>query len=186
VLWATDFFSTEVWTLGGLVTFYVLFFIKLDTREVHIAGVTANPNEQWMIQVARHLTMEEWGILKPGQYLIHDRDQKFCPAYNQLLDDAGVKRLPLPPRSPNLNAIAERFVRSVKEEALSRFILFGEKSLRYVLNEYLAHYHAERCHQGLGNVIPLPVNQAANDREGPIECHERLGGALKFYKRRAA
>jgi transposase InsO family protein len=182
VLWATDFFSTEVWTLGGLVTFYVLFFIKLDTREVHIAGVTANPNEQWMMQVARHLTMEEWGILKPGQYLIHDRDQKFCPAYNQLLDDAGVKRLPLPPRSPNLNAIAERFVRSVKEEALSRFILFGEKSLRYVLNEYLAHYHAERCHQGLGNVIPLPVNQAANDREGPIECHERLGGALKFYK----
>jgi transposase InsO family protein len=186
VLWATDFFSTEVWTLGGLVTFYVLFFIKLDTREVHIAGITSSPNEQWMMQVARNLTMEEWGILKPGQYLIHDRDQKFCPAYNQLLDDAGVKRLPLPPRSPNLNAVAERFVRSVKEEALSRFILFGENALRHVLNEYLAHYHAERCHQGLGNVIPLPLNQAANDREGPIECHERLGGTLKFYNRKAA
>jgi len=186
VLWATDFFSTEVWTLSGLVTFYVLFFIKLDTREVHIAGVTANPNEQWMMQVARNLTMDEWGILKPGQYLIHDRDKKFCPAYNQLLDHAGVKRLPLPPRSPNLNAIAERWVRSVKSEALSQFILFGERSLRHVLSEYLTHYHAERCHQGLGNVIPFPSRPAANDHEGPIECRERLGGMLKFYARKAA
>jgi transposase InsO family protein len=186
MLWATDFFSTEVWTLGGLVTFYVLFFIKLDTREVHFAGITAHPTEPWMRQVARNLTMEEWGILKPGHYLIHDRDQKFCPAYNQLLDDAGVKRLPLPPRSPNLNAIAERFIRAVKSEALSQFILFGEKSLRHVLTEYLAHYHRERCHQGLGNVIPFPEPHANNDREGPIECHERLGGTLKFYQRKVA
>ena len=186
MLWATDFFSTEVWTLGGLVTFYVLFFIKLDTREVHLAGITAHPTEQWMMQVARNLTMEEWGILKPGQYLIHDRDQKFCPAYNQLLDDVGVKRLPLPPRSPNLNSVAERFVRSVKEEALSRFILFGEKSLRHVLSEYLAHYHAERPHQGKGNVILFPGPCPDNAAEGPIECRERLGGTLKYYERMAA
>src|SRR5215471_4706735 len=112
VLWATDFFSTEVWTLGGLVTFYVLFFIKLDTREVHIAGVTSHPNEPWMMQVARNLTMEEWGVLKPGQYLMHYRDTKFCAAFKQFLDDAGVKRLPLPAKSPNLNAIAERWIRS--------------------------------------------------------------------------
>jgi transposase len=186
MLWATDFFSTEVWTLGGLVTFYVLFFIKLDTREVHLAGITAHPTEQWMMQVARNLTMEEWGILKPGHYLIHDRDQKFCPAYNQLLDDAGVKRLPLPPRSPNLNAVAERFVRSVKEEALSQFILFGEKSLRHVLTDYLAHYHAERPHQGKGNVILFPGPRSAGASNGPIECRERLGGTLKYYKRKAA
>jgi putative transposase len=185
-LWATDFFSTEVWTLGGLVTFYVLFFIKLDTREVHIAGITSNPHEQWMKQIARNLTMEEWGILKPGQYLIHDGDKKFCPVFTQIIDDSGVNRLPLPPRSPNLNAVAERFMRSVKSEALSRFILFGEHSLRHVLNKYLAHYHAEKCHQGLGNVIPFPEPRAANDREGPIQCHERLGGMLKFYQRQAA
>jgi transposase len=80
VLWATDFFSTEVWTLGGLMTFYVLFFIKLDTREVHIAGITSNPNEPWMMQVARNLTVEEWGVLKPSQYVIHDGDKKFCAA----------------------------------------------------------------------------------------------------------
>jgi transposase InsO family protein len=186
VLWATDFFSTEVWTLGGLVTFYVLFFIKLDTREVHIAGVTAHPNEAWMMQIACNLTMDEWGLLKPGQYLIHDRDTKFCAAFKQILDGAGVKRLPLPPRSPNLNAIAERWVRSVKSEALSQLILFGERSLRHALSQYLAHYHAERCHQGLGNVIPFPKHLPANDREGAIQCHERLGGLLKFYNRQAA
>ncbi len=95
------------------------------------------------MQVARHLTMEEWGVLKPGQYLIHDRDTKFCAAFKQLLDDAGIKRLPLPPRSPNLKAFSERFVRSVKSEALSQFILFGEQSLRHVLTEYLAHDHGE-------------------------------------------
>src|SRR2546425_2700870 len=100
VLWATDFFTTEVWTLGGLVTYYILFFIHLETRHVHIAGVTAHPNEAWMMPMARNLTMDEWGALKPGQYLIHDRDTKFCVAFKQRLDDAGVKRVPLPPRSP--------------------------------------------------------------------------------------
>jgi hypothetical protein len=166
------------------VTFYVLFFIKLDTREVHIAGITSSPNATWMRQVARNLTMDEWGVLKPGHYLIHDRDTKFCASFQQILDGAGVKRLPLPPRSPNLNAVAERWVRSVKSEALSRFILFGEGSLRHVLAEYMEHYHQERCHQGLGNVIPFPARQEANDHEGPIECRERLGGMLKFYHRK--
>jgi transposase InsO family protein len=186
VLWATDFFSTEGWPLGGLVTFYVLFFIKLDTREVRIAGITAHPNEQWMMQMARNVTMEAWGFLEPGLYLIHDRDSKFCAAFQQLLDEAGVKRVPLPPKSPWLNAYAERWVKSVKDEALSQVILFGERSLCHVLSEYVEHYHAERCHQELGNVIPLPSSRPATDREGPIECRERLGGLLKYYHRKAA
>jgi transposase InsO family protein len=164
----------------------VLFFIKLDTREVHIAGMTAHPKEAWMMQIARNLTMDEWGVLKPGQYLIHDRDTKFCTAFKQILDGAGVKRLRLPPRCPNLNAIAERWVRSVKSEVLSQLILFGEPSLRHTLSQYLAHYHEERCHQGLGNVIPFPKHSPANDREEPIACHERLGGLLKYYERKAA
>ena len=186
VLWATDFFSTEVWTLGGLVTFYVLFFIKLDTREVRIAGVTAHPHEQWMMQVARNATMEEWGFLEPGQYLIHDRDTKYCDAFTQIIDDAGVKHLPLPPRSPWLNAFAERWVKSVKDEALSRMILFGANSLRHVLDEYVEHYHTERPHQGKGNVIPFPVPRPEGAADGPIECRERLGGLLKYYNRKAA
>jgi putative transposase len=140
LLVATDFFTAKVWTLGGLVTYYVLSFMHLGSRQVHVAGVTPHPNEAWMVQVARNVTMEEWGFLSPGQYLIHDRDTKFCPAFQQIIDDAGVKRVPLPPRSPNLNAYAERWVRSIKEECLSRLILFGEASLRHVLGSHLSGY----------------------------------------------
>ena len=140
VLVATDFFTAEVWTWSGLVTYYVLFFIRLGTREVHVAGVTPHPNRAWMMQIARNLTMEQWGFLSPGQYLIHDRDDKFCQAFQRLIDEAGVKRVPLPPRSPNLNAYAERWVRSVKEECLSRLILFGETALRHALTQYVAHF----------------------------------------------
>src|ERR687887_1687174 len=86
VLVATDFFTTEVWTLGGLVTYYVLFFIYLGSRKVQVAGVTPHPNEAWMVQMARNVTMEEWGFLAPGQYVIHDRDGKYCPAFQQLLE----------------------------------------------------------------------------------------------------
>ena len=93
VLWATDFFTTEVWTLGGLMTYYVLFFIDLGSRRVHVAGVTPHPNAAWMVQIARNVTMEEWGFLSAGQYLIHDRDRKFCTAFQQILDDAGVNRV---------------------------------------------------------------------------------------------
>jgi putative transposase len=123
VLWATDFFTTEVWTMGGLITYYVLFFfIHLGSRQVHIAGVTAHPGEAWMMQIARNVTMEAWGFFEPGQYLIHDCDTKFCDVFKQLLDDCGVKRLRLSAKSPKLNAIAERFVRSVKSEVLSKMI----------------------------------------------------------------
>jgi putative transposase len=108
VLVATDFFTAEVWTLGGLVTYYVLFFIHLGSRKIHMAGITPHPNEAWMMQVARNVTMEEWSFLSPGQYLIHDRDGKYCPAFQRIIEDAGVKRVPLPARSPNLNAYAER------------------------------------------------------------------------------
>src|SRR5215831_6314721 len=180
VLVATDFFTAEVWTLGGLVTYYILFFIHLGSRKVHVAGVTPHPDAAWMMQVARNVTMEEWGFLVPGQYLIHDRDGKYCPAFQQIIDTAGVKRVPLPPRSPNLNAYAERWVRSVKDEALSHLILFGEGSLRHALQEYVAHYHHERNHQGKGNVLLFPSTNQDPERAGPMQCHERLGGLLKY------
>jgi len=135
VLVATDFFTAEVWTWCGLVTYYVLFFVHLGSRKVSMAGVTSHPNEQWMMQIARNVTMETWGFLAPGQYLIHDRDGTYCPASQQLIDTAGVTRVPLPPRSPHLNAYAERWVRSVKEECFARLILFGEASLRHALQE---------------------------------------------------
>jgi putative transposase len=186
VLVATDFFTAEVWTLGGLVTYYVLFFIHLGSRQVHVAGVTPHPNEAWMVQIARNVTMEEWGFLEPGQYLIHDRDTKFCAAFQRIIDDAGIERVVLPPRSPNLNAYAERWVRSVKDEALSRLILFGEASLRHALQEYVEHYHHERNHQGKDNVLLFPAVSQDTEGTGPIRCRERLGGLLKYYEREAA
>ncbi len=186
VLVATDFFTTEVWTWCGLVTYYILFFLHVGRRRVYIAGVTPHPNAAWMQQIARNETMEAWGFLKPGQYLIHDRDGKYCPAFQDIIDNAGINRVLLPPRSPNLNAFAERWVRSVKGEVLSKLILFGECALRHALKEYTTHFHEERPHQSIGNVIPFPTSPAANDREGPMQCHERLGGLLKYYERKAA
>jgi transposase InsO family protein len=177
VLVATDFFTAEVWTLGGLVTYYVLFFLHLGSRKIHVAGVTPHPHEAWMVQVAWNVTMEEWGFLSPGQYLIHDRDGKYCPAFQQLIDAAGVTRVPLPPRSPNLNAYAERWVRSVKEECLLRVILFGEASLRHALTQYVEHFHHERNHQGKGNALLFPVVSQDTKRPGPIQRRERLGGS---------
>jgi len=186
VLVATDFFTAEVWTLGGLVTYYVLFFLHLGSRKIHVAGVTPHPNAAWMIQVARNVTMEEWGFLAPGQYLIHDRDTKFCAAFQQIIANAGVERVVLPPRSPNLNAFAERWVRSVKDEALSSLILFGEASLMHALHEYVEHYHHERNHQGKDNVLPFPTLSQDTVRAGPVQCRERLGGLLKYYECEAA
>ena len=181
VLVATDFFTAEVWTLGGLVTYSVLFFIHLGSRKVHIAGVTPHPNQAWMMQIARNVTMEEWGCLAPGQYLIHDRDGKFCPAFQQIIDEAGVTRVPLPPRSPNLNAYAERWVRSIKEECLARVILCGERSVWHALSEFTAHYHQERPHQGKGNVVLMPSRDHDTEPASPVQCRERLGGLLKYY-----
>src|SRR5260370_6598560 len=129
-----------------------------------------------MVEVARKETMEEWGFLSHGEYLIHDRDEKYCPAFQQIIDAAGVKRVPLPPRSPNLNAYAERWVRSVKEECLSRLILFGDASLRHALAQYVEHFHHERNHQGKGNVLLFPSSSPGRKGEDPIQCRERLGG----------
>ena len=133
--------------------------------------------------MARNLTMEEWGILKPGQYLIQDRDMKFCAAFKQMLDDAGVKRVPLPPRTPWLHVYAECWIQSVKTKGLSQMILFGERSLRHALSEYVGHYRTERPHQGKGNVILFPSAQEKANSDMPIACRERLGGLLTYYYR---
>lgn len=177
VLVGMDFFTTEVWTLGGLVTYYVLFCIRLGTREVHVAGVTPHPNPVWMMQIACNLTMEEWGFLAPGHYLIHDRGGKYCPAFQQIIDAAGVIRIPLPARSPNLNAYAERWVRSVKEECLARMILFGEASLRHALTQYVEHFHHERNHQSKGNVLLFPAVSQAPEHTFPFSVANDSGGS---------
>jgi hypothetical protein len=170
----------QVLTLRGLVTYYVLFFIRLESRKVEVAGMTPHPNERWMKQIARNVTMEEWGFLEGCRYLIHDRDRKFCQSFRDIIESGDVKMLPLPARSPNLNAFAERWVKSVKDDCLSKLILVGERSLRRVLHDYQTHYHVERNHQGKGNVLLFPTaKQAKNRFDGSVRCKERLGGLLK-------
>ena len=188
VLVASDFFSVEVWRLSGLTTYYVVFFIQLSTRTVKIAGVTINPDAAWMLQIARNITHEDVGTLHGNRKLMIDRDTKYCQDFRQLIEQAGTTIIRLPPRSPNLNAYAERFVRSVKQECVSRLIFFGEASLRRALKEFIAHYHLERNHQGMNNRL---LNGAANDDRYSIDnagitCQTRLGGILNYYYREAA
>ena len=146
VLAGTDFFTVEVLTLRGLVTYYVLFFIHFESRRVEVSGITPHPNERWMKQIARNVTMDEWGFLGNCRYLIHDRDAKFTDSFRAIIRSGQVEPLKLPARSPNLNAYAERWVKSVKEECLSKLIFFGEASLRRALREYVTHHHTGRNH----------------------------------------
>src|SRR4029450_7632851 len=137
VLAATDFFTVEVATWHGLVTYYVLFVMELATRRVHIAGITPHPTAAFMQQCARQLTDPCEGFLVGKHSLIHDRDTTYTQAFDALVKASGVEAVVLPPRSPNLNAYCERFVRSIKEEALERMVMLGERSLYYAIQQYL-------------------------------------------------
>ena len=185
VLAAIDFTTIEVWTKGGLVTFYLLFVMELKTRCVHFVGCTTNPIESWMRQAARELTNFEDGFLNGKRYLIMDRDTKFCASFRATLRDADIKSVVLPPRSPNLNAYLERFFLSLKSECLDGIIPFGERSLRRAVTQFVEHYHGERNHQGLDNKIIAPASDVGAVA-AKIECRERLGGVLKYYHRVAA
>ncbi|MEO7859051.1 MAG: integrase core domain-containing protein [Nitrospirales bacterium] len=185
VLVGTDFLSVEVLTLRGLVTYYVFFFIHRESRRVAIAGITPHPNERWMVQMAKNVTMEEWGFLQHGRYLLHDRDAKYTESFRAMVRSGRVRPLTLPARSPNLNAYAERWVKSVKDKCLSKLIFVGEASLRRALRQYLAHYHEERNHQGKGTVLLVPEPLETNHTK-PIRCRERLGGLFHYYYRAAA
>jgi len=182
---ACDFFTVEVWTMKGLMTHYVLFVIDLATRNIHIAGITVHPNHSFMMQVARNLVDCDAGFLYRMHCLLLDRDSKFSTDFRMLLQREGIEVIRLPPRSPNLNAYAERFVRSIKDECLNRFIPFGEASLRNAVSAFVDHYHSERNHQGLGNRLIQPSDVVRlPDRQ--VRRRIRLGGLLSYYYREAA
>ena len=185
VLAATDFFTVEVATWHGLVTYYVLIVMELATRRVQVAGITPHPTAAFMQQCARQLTDPFEGFLLGKRYLIHDRDTKYTQAFDALVKERGIEPVLLPPRSPNLNAHCERFIRSIKEEALGQMVMLGERSLSYAIQQYLAHYHHERHHQGLDNQLIVPEPEVVGQR-GQVRCRERLGGLLRYYHREAA
>ena len=162
--------------------------MELKSRAVQIAGVRIDPDGPWMAQVARNLLDPVDGFLRNATYLIHDRGPLFTLAWTKLLESGGVKSVPIPAKSPNCNPHAERFVRTVREECLDHFVIFGERHLWYLLVEFVAHYHTERYHQGIGSTVIRPQPSRTNDNTalGAIQCRSRLGGQLNFYLRNAA
>jgi transposase InsO family protein len=177
-----DFFTTEVWTWRGLVTYYTVFAIDLASRRVVLAGSTPWPNEMFMRQAVRSLTIDE-GFLATHRVLICDRDGKWSREVRECLSDAGINVVQTPTRPPNANAYAERFVRSVKAECLDRIIPIGERHLRRALAEYVAHYHIERNHRGLDNA--LITGRPTTNVHGRVRRRPRLGGLLSYYERAA-
>jgi putative transposase len=151
----------------------------------HLAGMTPHLTMAFMQQCARQLTDPIDGLLLSKRYLLHDRDTKFTRAFDELLKDSDVEPIVLPPRSPNLNAHCERFIRSIREEVLDHILILGERSLLYVIEQYLVHDHAERNHQGLDNQLIAPALDSKN-HSGHARTRARLGGLLSHYYRDAA
>jgi putative transposase len=180
---AADFFTTEVWTVRGLVTYYTLFVIELHSRRVTILGSTPHPDEAFVCQVVRQLTAADEGVLDGHRVLICDRDRKWSLAVRELLETSGVRVIQAPFRAPNCNAHAERFVRSVNEECLNRLIPLGERHFRRALADFVVHYHRERNHQGLGN--ELIDGMEVQPQSGRVQRRQRVGGLLSYYYRAA-
>ena len=184
---AADFFSVEVLSWFGLVRFQVLFVIDLATRKATLVGVARDTDVcgDWVANKFRALTDPFDGFLRDHTVLILDRDPVYTKTARAVLKGAGVEPLRIPPRSPNLNAYAERFVGSVRRECLSRIVPLREAHLRRILEEYFSLYNSERNHQSLDNELIEP-EPALQGGAGEIQCCERLGGLLRFYHRAAA
>ena len=181
---AADFFTTEVWTARGLVTYDPAFVIELHSRRVPVIGSTPYPDDAFVMPCRRQMSRETDGVLRAGQSLICDRDSTWSGAVEEFLETLGVRIVRTPPCAPNGNAYAERFVRSVKEECLNRVIPLGDWHLRRTLREFAPHYHRERTHQGLGNEL---IDRPATHRTtGAIRRRQRVGGMRSYYSRSAA
>jgi putative transposase len=179
VIAGADFFTTEVWTWRGLVTFYTVFVIGLGSRRVRILGATPHPDDAFMRQIVRTLTMAD---AEECRVLICDRDAKWSAAVRDRLNEAGIRVVQTPFHAPNANAHAERFVRSIKEECLDWRILLGERHFQRAVAEFVAHYHRERNHQGLENAL---IDGPPTVRGGRVHRQQRLGGLLNYYRRAA-
>ena len=170
---------------AGLRRYVVFVVIELTTRRGHSAGLHPQPDGRWLEQLARNLTDPVDGFLRTARQLMHDRDPLYTRGFGAILTSGDVEPIRLPPKRPNLNASAERFVRSIKEECLHRVVPLGEGHVHLIVHEYVEHDHRERNHQGLDNQLrqrPPPPGRSDAD----VQRRERLGGLLRFYYREAA
>jgi putative transposase len=155
--------------------YYVLFFIELQTRRVHLAGTTANPDGRWVTQQARNLSPS--GALDDVKLLIRDRDSRFVASFDEIFRTDGVEVIRTPFRSPQANAHAERFVRTARTECLDWLLILGPRQLDRVLRVYVDHYNTERPHRALGRHPPIATQPPTPPPpQAPIERRDRLGG----------
>ena len=180
-LLACDFFTVETLCLR---TVYVLFFLELSTRRVHLAGCTTHPTAAWVTQQARQLSWQIQEGSLPARFLIHARDAKFVASFDTVFAAEGVEVVRTPYRAPRANAHAERWIRSVREECLDHLLILGEAHLRRVLTAYVLYYNRARPHQGLGQRTPVPPSEGV--RQGLVRRRDYLGGLLHEYYREAA
>jgi putative transposase len=189
-LWAADFVSVRTLTMAGFVDLYLLFFIHVGSRRVIVSNPTANPDAAWVAQQARNASMEmqDWGL--EASRVIIDGDRKFQEGFFHVFESEGTTVQRVGPRSPNMNAFAERWVQTLRTECLDHFLILGERHLGHIVREFVEHYHLERPHQSLGNVPPCEADgdepRILKFPSGEVKCRERLGGLLKHYHREAA
>jgi hypothetical protein len=179
---ACDFFTVDTLWLGRL---YVLFFIELGSRRVHLAGCTANPCGEWMVQQARNLSWSLQERRMPLRFLIYDRDSKFTGDFDEIFQTEGLEIVRTPFRAPQANAVAERFVRTVRGECLDWLLIAGTRQLERTLRTYIDHYNTHRPHRALGLTPPQtdrpPLHLAYMDTEKRLRRRDRLGGLIHEY-----
>jgi len=178
---ACDFFTVETISLHR---FYVLFFIELESRRVHLAGCTTNPSGAWVTQQARNLSFT--GLFEGMRFLIHDRDSKFAASFDEVFRSEGITVIETPIRAPQANAYAERFVRTIRAECLDWLLIIGRRHLETVLRVYTDHYNRGRPHRGLALLSPDRTNADPPAGHGEISRRDRLGGLIHEYHRTAA
>lgn len=183
VMSVADFFCVEVWTLRGLVRYQVFFVMHLAKRQVEIVHLGCQVNGAVMEQVARNLTDCVDGFLRNQRFLVLDHDPLYTQAFQKILEDSGVEIIRTQVGCPQQNAYAESFVSAIRRECLDHMIFFGEKPLQRAIEQYIEHFHRERNHQGLDNLIPFPTRPLDQSESALIVKSERLGGLLKYYQR---
>jgi putative transposase len=183
-LWQCDFFWKYASTPEGALRKCMAFaFVHVASRRVWVSPCTFHPTEAWVVRQAKAFAGHTRAIGLPARIVLRDNDQLYRPGFDAALAARGVEVRRLAIRSPNTNAYIERFVQSIKQECLDRFVLFGPEHMDHLIAEYVEHYHTERPHQGKGNA---PLIDLPPPAEGEVVCRERLGGVLRHYYRAAA
>ena len=197
-LWQCDFFSKRILTLKGIREVFVLAFLNVESRQVVLSPSTQHPCEEWVVAQAESFVKQARERDLPITIVQRDRDKKFGTLFDAKLKSLRVTAKVGAIRSPNTNAFVERFVQSIQQECLDRFVVFGERHMDHVCQEYISHYHAERPHQSLDNVpVTAPKKRGRPKTKrgkledellspGDVRCTQQLGGLLKSYGRRAA